>query len=96
MKISVIVATYNRVDALKFVLQSLESQLDLNFEVIVADDGSKSETSDFLKAFFLTTKLSIKHVWQEDLGFRLAKVRNLAIENFDRRLVDSTHRSHEQ
>lgn len=79
MKISVIVATYNRIDALNFVLQSLETQNDPNFEVIVADDGSKVDTTDFLNAFIKKTKLTISHVWQEDLGFRLAQVRNLAI-----------------
>jgi glycosyltransferase involved in cell wall biosynthesis len=79
MKISIIVATYNRIDALSFVLQSLETQTDTCFEVIVADDGSKVDTTDFLNAFFQKTSLVIKHVWQEDLGFRLAQVRNLAI-----------------
>jgi len=79
MKISVILATYNRIDALNFVLQSLEAQTDLNFEVIVADDGSKVDTTDFLNAFIKKKTLTISHVWQEDLGFRLAKVRNLAI-----------------
>jgi glycosyltransferase involved in cell wall biosynthesis len=79
MKISIIVATYNRIDALNFVLQSLETQTDPCFEVIVADDGSKIDTTDFLNAFFQKTSLVIKHVWQEDLGFRLAQVRNLAI-----------------
>ena len=38
MKISVLVATYNRPDALELVLQSLKEQTDKNFEVIVADD----------------------------------------------------------
>jgi glycosyltransferase involved in cell wall biosynthesis len=79
MKISVIVATYNRIDALNFVLQSLEAQTDPNFEVIVADDGSKVDTTDFLNAFIKKKTLNISHVWQEDLGFRLAQVRNLAI-----------------
>ena len=44
MKISVIVATYNRIDALHFVLQSLETQTDTAFEVIIADDGSREDT----------------------------------------------------
>lgn len=79
MKISVIVATYNRIDALSFVLQSLETQTDSDFEVIVADDGSKADTTEFLNAFMQKTSLSIQHVWQEDLGFRLAQVRNLAM-----------------
>ncbi len=79
MKISIVLATYNRVDALRFVLESLETQNDQNFEVIIADDGSKEETRHFIDAFKLQTKLTIKHVWHEDLGFRLALIRNLAI-----------------
>ncbi|MBU3621005.1 glycosyltransferase family 2 protein [Polynucleobacter sp. CS-Odin-A6] len=78
MKISVIVATYNRIDALDFVLQSLETQSDLDFEVLIADDGSKSDTKDFIDSFKLKSSLQIKHIWQEDLGFRLALIRNLA------------------
>jgi glycosyltransferase involved in cell wall biosynthesis len=78
MKISVIVATYNRIDALDFVLQSLETQTDSNFEILIADDGSKSDTKDFIQDFKLKSKLQIKHVWHEDLGFRLALIRNLA------------------
>jgi len=78
MKISVIVATYNRIDALGFVLQSLETQTDLDFEVLIADDGSKSDTKNFIDLFRLQSKLQIKHIWHEDLGFRLALIRNLA------------------
>ena len=78
MKISVIVATYNRVDALSFVLQSLETQGDRNFEVIIADDGSRSDTKEFITQYIASSKLVIKHVWHEDQGFRLALIRNLA------------------
>ena len=78
MKISVIVATYNRVDALCFVLQSLETQGDTNFEVIIADDGSRNDTKEFITQFTARSKLAIKHVWHEDQGFRLALIRNLA------------------
>ncbi|WP_062309500.1 glycosyltransferase family 2 protein [Polynucleobacter sinensis] len=78
MKISVIVATYNRIDALNFVLQSLESQTDDDFEIVIADDGSKIETTEFINTFKTQSKRSIKHVWHEDLGFRLSLIRNLA------------------
>ena len=78
MKISVIVATYNRIDALDFVLQSLETQTDSNFEILIADDGSRPDTKDFIDSFKLKSKRQIKHVWHEDLGFRLALIRNLA------------------
>ena len=78
MKISVVVATYNRVDALNFVLQSLESQNDKNFEVVIADDGSREGTKNFIQQYKINSTLDIKHVWHEDIGFRLALIRNLA------------------
>ena len=42
MLISVVVATYNRPDALAAVLRSLGKQDDRQFEVVVADDGSEA------------------------------------------------------
>lgn len=80
MKISVIVATYNRPDALKLVLQSLESQDDKGFEVVIADDGSRSPTKKLVNEFKRKSHLAINHIWHKDLGFRLAAIRNLAIK----------------
>ena len=40
MKISIVLATYNRGDALRFVLESLETQTDQNFEIIIADEDA--------------------------------------------------------
>jgi glycosyltransferase involved in cell wall biosynthesis len=81
MKISVIVATYNRPDALDVVLQSLEPQTDNDFEIIIADDGSDNETKSLIEKHIKKTKHLIKHVWHEDLGFRLSKIRNLAMKS---------------
>jgi len=78
MLISVIVATYNRPDALGAVLRSLEKQNDRRFEVVVADDGSRSDTGDVVKRAQASMPVPLMHVWQEDTGFRLAAVRNLA------------------
>ena len=44
MKISVILATYNWPDALNLALKSLARQTDRNYEVVVADDGSRDDT----------------------------------------------------
>jgi len=44
MNVSVIISTYNRPDALICVLDSLNKQDCMSFEVIVADDGSVEET----------------------------------------------------
>lgn len=81
MKISVIIATYNRPDALNVVLQSLETQTDNNFEIIIADDGSNNETKDLILEHIKKSKNPIKHIWHEDLGFRLSKIRNLATKS---------------
>jgi glycosyltransferase involved in cell wall biosynthesis len=78
MIISLIVATYNRPDALNLVLQSLETQTDKNFEIIIADDGSKEDTKLLVDSFKSSTSIPVIHAWHEDAGFRLAGVRNLA------------------
>lgn len=76
--ISVIVTTYNNLKALKLVLDGLFCQSDKNFEIIVADDGSVAETREFIASeAILHPDYSIKHVWQPDQGFRLARIRNL-------------------
>jgi len=76
-KISVIITTYNRPDALALVLNALLEQQFSDFEVIVADDGSTKATSKFINQ--LSTPYLLRHVWQEDQGFRAAKARNLAV-----------------
>ena len=77
--ISVIVSTYNREDALHAVLRGLSRQSDRNFEIVVADDGSGPATARVVGEWASRTKLSIKHVWHEDRGFRLADIRNRGI-----------------
>jgi glycosyltransferase involved in cell wall biosynthesis len=77
--ISVVVATYNREDALGAVLRSLSGQTDRHFEVIVADDGSAAATGEAVQAWKPRLGVPLKHVWHEDRGFRLAEIRNRAI-----------------
>jgi len=76
--ISVIVTTYNRPDALTAVIDACFAQDDKNFEIIIADDGSGHNTQACIAALQQRSPLSlpIKHVWQEDLGFRAAMARN--------------------
>lgn len=79
MLVSVIVTTYNWPRALCYVLDSLECQTDKNFEIIIADDGSTSETQQVISNFISTSQLKVIHVWQEDIGFRAAAIRNKAV-----------------
>ena len=81
MFISVVVATYNRPDALAAVLRSLAKQDDQNFEIVVADDGSGPETAAVIKRVQSAAQVPVSHVWQQDQGFRLAAARNRATAN---------------
>lgn len=85
LTISIIVTTYNRPDALALVLEALAAQQELSgrklssFEVIIADDGSTLVTTEFLRKIRQYLPYPLQHVWQEDQGFRAARVRNRAI-----------------
>jgi len=79
MKVSVIVTTYNRPDALKKVVDGLLCQTRLPSEIIVADDGSGPETGSILAPYLKIQAPVICHVRQEDKGFRAARIRNKAI-----------------
>lgn len=77
--ISLIISTYNRPDALEACLESVRRQKLLPVEVIIADDGSTDDTKETIARIQRQFPVPIHHVWQEDRGFRLAKIRNKAI-----------------
>lgn len=79
MKVSLIITTYNWVEALNVTLQSAMQQSILPNEIIIADDGSGQETMDFIKEWQKKSKIPIIHSWQEDKGFRAASSRNKGI-----------------
>jgi glycosyltransferase involved in cell wall biosynthesis len=78
--ISILLATYNWPQALKQCLESLGTQTDLDFEIIIADDGSTLETKNLIEAIQPTFPVKIIHLWQEDQGFRKARILNQAIK----------------
>lgn len=79
MGISLIIAIYKRLDFLSLVLQSIELQSFKNFELIVAEDDNQADTIAFIAEARKNHSFSIKHVHQEDLGFRKNKILNEAI-----------------
>jgi len=81
MRISTIVPTYNRPGELKLCLMSLAQQSLLPSEVLIADDGSTSETQDVVLEMqeSLCERFPVKHVWQEDIGFRKPRILNEAV-----------------
>ncbi|MDV2453612.1 glycosyltransferase [Xanthomonas hortorum] len=76
---ALIVLTYNWPQALRLVLESVKRQSRLPDEVIVVDDGSGAETAALMNALVADFPVPLRHVWQEDLGFRAARCRNLGI-----------------
>ncbi len=78
MKISVIVPTYNRPSALTLCLRSLALQSVKPDEILIADDGSGTETRGTVRAMQEEMKqvFPIRHVWHEDEGFRKPKILN--------------------
>jgi glycosyltransferase involved in cell wall biosynthesis len=79
VKTSLNVSTYNWPQALKLCLLSIRAQKLLPDEVVVTDDGSKDDTQLVIKSFQENFPVPIKHVWQKDEGFQLAKIRNKGI-----------------
>lgn len=82
--VAVVVTTYNRPAALSWVLASLASQTCMPGQIVIADDGSGPQTKALIEqwqAYFLAhhPRTQLSHAWQEDLGFRAAAVRNLAV-----------------
>lgn len=79
LKISLIVTTHNRPDALRRVLESIARQRVLPEEVLVADDGSGEETRKLVRGTQDSFPIPLEYVWQPYQGFRAARCRNSAL-----------------
>lgn len=79
MKTAVILTTYNRPDALRAVLSGFFEQTTHQFELFVADDGSREDTGLLVEQQAALAPFPLHHVWQHDMGFRAAAVRNRAV-----------------
>ena len=79
--ISVVISTYNYKTLLKKTLDSLSSQTlsTDKYEVIVVDDGSSDSTEEIIDNY--KKSINISYYYQQDIGFRVAKVRNIGIKH---------------
>lgn len=78
---TLIISVYNKVNYLELALAAVARQTWENFEIIIADDGSGQEMKDFINNYRLTSKFHVRHIWQEDSGFRKNKILNEAIKS---------------
>lgn len=79
MKVSLLISTYNWPQALDICLKSVMEQKVLPDEILIADDGSKQPTFDIVDKYQKLSKVPVTHIWHQDKGFELAKIRNKAI-----------------
>ena len=79
LQMSVVLSTCNQLEWLEKVLWGYEAQDTKNFELIIADDGSRKETYDMLQRITPQLSFQVKHVWHEDKGFRKCDILNKGI-----------------
>lgn len=79
MKISVIMSTYNAEAWLEKVLWGFDNQTERDFEIIIADDGSRDATRLLLERMQKEISIPIVHVWHADNGFQKSQILNKAI-----------------
>lgn len=66
MNFSFIIPVYNRPEETKELLDSLAIQSDLDFEVVIIEDGSKETSEEVVKLF--SSKLNILYLFKENTG----------------------------
>jgi glycosyltransferase involved in cell wall biosynthesis len=77
--VSVIVSTYNQPSWLEKVLLGYSRQDYRDFELIIADDGSRDETRHLIAEQARMSDFPIRHIWHEDQGYRRSIILNAAI-----------------
>ena len=77
---TLIISVYKNLKNLECILGALSKQTIKCFEIIISEDGDSIEMKEFLKPF-LHLNTSLKHLSQEDNGFRKNRALNTAIRN---------------
>ncbi len=78
-KVALVISTFNWPSALELVLETVLRQTRIPDEILIADDGSYDATRQVVEYYRDVYRLPIKHIWQEDQGFRKSLIINKAI-----------------
>lgn len=76
MKVSLIIAVYKDVQALKLIVKALHHQTYKNFELVVAEDGQNSAMAEYIKSI---QGFPVIHTTQEDKGIQKTRSMNNGI-----------------
>lgn len=77
--LTVIVSSYNQPNALRLALAGFAAQNDVDFELIVADDGSDDDIRGQVEGFAASARFPVAFITQPHDGFRKARILNRAI-----------------
>lgn len=78
LRSSIIISVYTDHVALNLILESLKRQTSSSFEIIVSEDGESDDIKNCISRF--NADIPIKHLSQEDRGFRKNIALNRAIK----------------
>lgn len=87
MKVSVIVPVYNRLEHLRALFICLLKQTVMPYELIISDDGSSQKVQDYIGDLIKKAPFKIKHIYQEDKGFRKTRALNNGVRNAEGELL---------
>ena len=80
VQVSVILSIFDQPNAFTYALLGYTRQTSRDFEVVIADDGSDEETRAIVERFKKEGAYPVKHVWQENKGYRRSKIANEAVK----------------
>lgn len=78
-RVSLIISTYNRTDALAKVFAGVLRQSRAPAEVLISDDGSREPTRELVASFARQLAVPVRHVWHPDDGFRKTVILNQSV-----------------
>lgn len=75
---TLIISVYKDIAKLRCILEALAWQSSTKFEILVSEDGAAEEVAAFLRPYHARFP-NLRHLTQEDLGFRKNRALNRAI-----------------
>ncbi len=76
---TIIISVYNNSTLLERALWGFAAQTRNDFQILIADDGSREEEVERVRKVASDLGLNLMHIWHADNGFRKAKILNEAI-----------------
>jgi glycosyltransferase involved in cell wall biosynthesis len=75
-KAALVITTYNNPKYLGLCLSSFSNQTSHDFDIFVADDGSKEDTRAKIEELRPTLGRPLQHFWQPDTGYNKSAINN--------------------